>query len=289
MNMFDQLMNAISIETLQNSELGMNLNRIMDTYEKTQVVLQARINDNSPDIYKNTKIGTVITFAVLSKLSKGINIKSFTTEDWKEIVGAVSQYAILMDGQEYSVFIFMLYADYIDASVDYLKKLGVSDEKCQAITQTSEQVKLLSNKMSTHTVSEVDYTEKCLWLLLEAMIKLLSTYSILLLGDEKAEFLDSVTTLAFEYGRYTLYKREQEILACYINNQYELDDLLSKKFTEYKEQLESQSELFNSFIDDAFSPNISDRLKSSVNIAIQAGVSADDILDSKEKIDDFFL
>ncbi|MBO6284201.1 MAG: hypothetical protein J6M63_09770 [Pseudobutyrivibrio sp.] len=287
--MLNQLIDEISIESLQNSELGMNFSKIIHTYEKIQEILQARLNDTSPDNYKDTRIGTVIIFAILSKLTKGKNIRAFSKDDWADIAEAVSQYAIFRDGQEYSIIIFNLYADYIDASVDYLKRLGVSKEKCAAVSMIAEQVRNLSENMMSNIISEIDYTEACLWLLLEAMIKLLSTYSTLLIGEGKAEYLDIVSNLAFEYGRYILYKKEQEIITLYINNQYQLDEILSNKLEEYRKDLKKQSEQFDSLIANAFSPNINDRLKSSSQLAINAGVSSNEVLTNQEQIDDYFL
>ena len=56
------------------------------------------------------KAATVLTLAVLKKTS------SFDAEDWKDLAHAVSQYAVLLEGAQYSVFVFQLYNKYIRAS-----------------------------------------------------------------------------------------------------------------------------------------------------------------------------
>ena len=121
-------------------------------------------------------------------------------------------------------------------------------------------------------------------MLLEAMIKLITSYSAILLGEDLAQFNQSVAMLAFEYGRYSLYKRESEILNQYIEYQATVDAELDK----YRDEIQERSKVFDELLANAFSLDISERLKASAEIARNVGVDETEILDSVEKIDDFF-
>lgn len=287
--MIEQLIKEISLEYLQNSEIGANLLEALQGIEKAQETMMAYINDDSPDYLKMLRVGTIATFGILSKLVSGKSIKDFDSNDWKDIANNVANYAILIDGQQYSVMIFEAYADYVDISVKLLEVKGISQEKCDAIRLIAQKVRSLSEELAQGKISEVDYTEQCLWLLLETMIKLLAAYSAIAIGKDGAEFAESVAMLAFEYGRYSLYKQELELINQYLEHQEEVDAELEDTLSLFKDQLQDRIDVFDSLIEDAFSPDISERLKSSVEIARNVGVAESEILDSVEKIDDFFM
>jgi hypothetical protein len=100
---------------------------------------------------------------------------------------------------------------------------------------------------------------------------------------------ESVSDLAFEYGRYMLYAKEQAILNVYIQNQYVLDEQLQCQYEAYIAELNENAARFQGLIDDAFSPNIRDSLMSSAALARAAGVKEEEILTSIEDVDAFFL
>ena len=287
--MIEELLRDITWDYLKDTKIGANLQRAMEGLEKTQEVAYAYVSDASSEQLKKTKIGTTLVFAIMKKMYSGKSFKEFKEEDWKEIASMVAQYAILDDGKLYSQRVFSAYADYVDASVKFLVVCGVPEDKCDSIRNIAAEVRSLSDSFIDGDISEVEYTEQCLWLLLEAMIKLIATYGITVVGEDLAEFNQSVAMLAFEYGRYSLYRREQEILTEYLEHQEDVDRELEERLAEFKAELLERSKEFDSFIADAFDPDISKRLKSSVELARNAGVAEDEILDSVEKIDEFFM
>lgn len=286
--MIEEILKDITLDYLKDTEIGANIQMAMNGIAKAQETVLAYMNDDSPDQLKCIRIGTIATFAILGKIASGKNIKEFDKQDWIDIASKISDLAILPDGQQYSVEVFEAYADYVDISVKLLDKNGISKEKCEAISRIAKEVRKLSKDVSKGIISEVDYTEKCLWLLLEAMIKLITSYSAILLGEDLAQFNQSVAMLAFEYGRYSLYKRESEILNQYIEYQATVDAELEAKLDKYRDEIQERSKVFNELLANAFSLDISERLKASAEIARNVGVDETEILDSVEKIDDFF-
>ena len=140
---------------------------------------------------------------------------------------------------EYSVFIFTLYAKYIDVSSDWLMGKAMDGSVSTAMSEPASRIKELSASIRFNTeqlqcgeLSEVDYIEGCMWISLEAMIKLLACSLTPKIGPEFAYLTQAVAQLAFEYGRLVLLTREQKLLELYIENQYILDEKLQ---TEYEE------------------------------------------------------
>ena len=95
-------------------------------------------------------------------------------------------------------------------------------------------------------------------------------------------------TIIFEYGRYSLYKRESEILNQYIEYQATVDAELEAKLDKYRDEIQERSKVFDELLANSFSLDISERLKASAEIARNVGVDETEILDSVEKIDDYF-
>lgn len=287
--MIEEMINGLTLDYLKNTEVGGKLQKAMAGLEKAQEVAMAYVKDDSPDKLKTMKIGTVLTLSVIMKMADGKPINKFSDQDWKDVALDVADFAIMPDGQQYSVSVFLAYAKYVDVSVEVLEARGVSSEKCESIRTIADKVRNLSDQLKAGSISEVDYTEQCLWLLLEAMIKLIATYNRLLIGEDLAEFTENVAMFAFEYGRYSLYKQEQAILQEYLEHQCDVDMELGQKLSAFREEFRERSKEFEILVSAAFDVDISKRLKSTVDLAKKAGVDENEILDSVDKVDEFFM
>ncbi len=287
--MIEAAIKELSLDYLKDIGIVANLQKAMDLYKKAQEIAIAYVNDDSPENLKQMRIGTVLVFAVISKVAAGTPIKSFTQDDWKDIVSKVSEYAIFIDPQQYSVGVFSVYANYIDLSVKFLLDGGAPEDKCANISGIVQNIRMMADELQKGNISESRYTEECLWLSLEAMIKLICAYNIAAWGSDIGEFAESVAILSFEYGRYMLYKQEQALLTEYLNHQREVDEELNARFASFCDDMRARQSEFEDLITNAFSQDIKARLKATIDIARDIGVSEEEILDSTEKIDDFFL
>lgn len=230
----------------------------------------------------------LLTFAILKKISNGKQPADLDSRDWKEIAAAVSEYAILQEDQQYSVFIFALYERYIRYSVAQLKE-HISDKTVETINSLADELQEKAVFLSTGHITEVVYIEDCLWICLESMIKLLACTMTLAVDERVADFTQALASYAFEYGRMMLYSRELEIINQFIESQYRLDAELEQKYAVYLEDLQKESEQFYALIDNAFVPDFRDAFLASVLLAKATGVQEEEILYSTEDIDSFFL
>lgn len=268
------------------------LTAAMKRLEFCQKNLYALLDSDDEEKLTLLKIGTVFQIFLVDKLATGKSASALTEDDWKDIAAKVSKYAILEEGQTYSEFVFNLYADYIDTSVKVLEGC-VREERLKEIRDISKKLRSLSKQMQKKTITEPAYVEECLWLSLEGMMKLLS--SLLssklegLMGDGYAQLTEAVSQLAFEYGRYVLYGRENKMLDEYLQHQHDLDEQLETRYTAYMEEVNQQRKQFESLIDDAFNPNLRNSLMQSAALARGAGVKEEEILRTMGDIDDFFM
>ena len=288
MDVIKEIAQEIAIDELRNSPAGIKISQAMETVAAVQRNLCALAESEDSTQLNLLKIGTVFQIFLVDKLASGADPKKMKPEEWGSIARKVSQYAVLEEGQSYSDFVFSLYADYIDLSAKGLSKF-ISEETLASIMSISSDIRSRTELLREEAISESAYVDDCLWLSLEAMVKLLSSSLTMLIGAEYSQLAQAVSQLAFEYGRYVLYAKEQAILTAYIKNQYVLDEQLRQQYDAFRAELAEQAERFNQLIEQAFSSNIRESLMQSAELARAAGVREEDILTSVEDIDAFFM
>ena len=277
-----------ALEQLMKTPAGGKLQQALQMIQTMQEHLAALSAKEEAPSGTGAKAATVLTLAVLKKIASGKTPSSFNKEDWEELGHAISEYAILLDGEQYSIFIFQLYEKYIRFSAEMIARLA-PPETVKAIMGLADELHSKEILFRNGQLSEVAYTEDCLWISLEAMIKLIASAASMFCGQQAAEFAQALTSCAFEYGRLMLYRKEQELFAQFIESQNRLDEELEKQYAEYLSELEAQSKQFYALIDHAFDPDFRTAFLHSILLAEAAGVKESEILSSTEDIDSFFL
>lgn len=277
----------LAIDYLLDTPTGKSLQEAITVFERVQEKVVAYAESPDDDTLKKMKVGTILTMAVLTKMSGGLSPKDFAKEDWMEIGDKVKEYALDLEPEQYSKLVFMLYAGYIESSAQLISD-RISTDAMEKLAIIVTALRDKSDLLSRGEIRETDYIEDCLWLCLEAMIKLISSYMTAHISDEYAVLADAVTTYAFEYGRLMLYQKERALIEEYLAHQKVLDEELQAQYEAYLRLLEEDQKEFRQLVDRAFDPDFSNLLKNSVALAKATGVKENEILDSIEKIDDFF-
>lgn len=278
----------IAIDELMRSPAGEWLEKAVEKVSDAQRVVLALSEKEEDEKLTLLKIGTIFQIFLVDTLASGKKVKDLKDDDWKNIAEKVAQYAVLSDEQSYTEFVFKLYADYIDLSAKSLQAGKIPKEKVDDIKALASEIRKNTDRLHSGELSEADYVENCLWASLEAMIKCLSLSLTSLIGPEFAQLAQATSQMAFEYGRYVLYAREQAILQAYIENQYILDDQLQKEYEAYLEEVKKHAERFGSLVENAFSLDLHEALIESAELARAAGVKEEELLTSIEDIDDYF-
>ena len=276
------------IEELLSIPAVQKMKQAMDVIEEVQRNVYAVFTSEDSRQLDLLKIGSVFQIFLIDTLAGGKKPEDLTKEDWLNIAKKVSQYAVLEEGQTYSEFVFTMYADYIDLSAETLRA-SAAEEQIEAIKEISATIRCNTEKFRSEEIGESAYVEACLWLSLEAMIKLISLSLTSLIGPEYSKLAQAASQLAFEYGRYVLYAKEQAILESYLQNQKQLDEQLQNEYDVFLAELQEYANRFQGLINAAFSPDLRNSLRQSAELARQAGVEEDEILESIEDVDAFFM
>ena len=286
------LANGLTLDFLENTPAGSMLQSAISTYSKVQTLLLRLSSAEDEGSLTALKIGTVLTEAFLEKFIQGKAPQDLTRADLAEIADRVTDFAVLMNGRDYSVFVFEQYARYIDFSAKLLaaRSDARSTDQIGSILAVSQEIRNNSRKLHDGEISEPEYIEDCLWLSLEAILKCFSAYLSCTTGTPEFGMLaQSISMLAFEYGRLMACKREQAVLDASLKSQQQLDEDLSEEFEAFKNKLEAEEAQFNELIANAFAPDFRDSLRSSAALASAAGVKEEDVLRTTNDIDRFFM
>ena len=283
-----QLDKVIKVEDLLDPSNIEKFKKAMTIVQKVQGNIAALKGNENSDKTNIIKTGTTLTVAILQKVEKGQFPTDFTLDDWEEVVDHVSEYAVDADETTYSAYVFMFYSWFINKSLERIE-YSISEEKQAAILQLSDEIKAKTKQLANEEIKEVDYIDECLWICLEAMIKLLSGTIDAALGFDKNQVVEAAMMLGMEYGRFFLYKRENDLVTEQLKNQEILDVELAMQYDQYIADLNAQAAQFETFIDIAFEPGFGEILINSVNLARAAGVEESEILKTTQDVDDYFM
>jgi hypothetical protein len=163
------------------------------------------------------------------------------------------------------------------------------EKQLSAIRTIAETINTKTEQLRNQKITEVNYIDDCLWLSLDAMVKCLAAYTSISTGEEYGTLVKASAMFAFEYGRFKLYEKEQALLTEYLDGQKELDEQILAEFELFKSDLTAESAEFQKLMDKAFDPDFRVSLMGSVELAQSLGIEEEEILDTVEKIDAFFL
>lgn len=287
--MYAEDIQQLVLGLLAQTEFGNAASQAFAAVETIQEDLDGLLQQQDQRGLLNIKVGTTLLLAILGKAQAGKLPSLYQREDWVDIADSVAAYALRMDGQDYSAFVFTLYANYIEVCAAALTG-RISPATQEAVLALSEELRSRTDDLSEGLIDEPVYIERCLWTSLEAIVKLLSALLASTFGSKEYKRLaTAVAQLAFEYARLRLYTEEQALLDELLAHQAEVDEELETKIDALRAELAVQSEQFLSLVDNAFSSDIRERLMGSVTLAHLSGVEDEKVLDSVEKIDEFFL
>lgn len=278
----------IAINKLLQSSIGDKLYQIEKITDQFYAYYATIIEKQDEVGLNGIKSATILTFSILGKIGSGKKPSQFNRDDWKDIAKNIADKAILSSNQSYSLYIFSLYETYIRSSIGMIQYL-VLPETVDVVNALADELQDKAEDLTSGRITEVKYTEDCLWISLEAMIKLLACTAMLTGNKNKGEYAQAIASFAFEYGRLMLYSRELEIVEGFIASQQEMDEILSGRYDAYLEALQKESAQFYTLLDNAFSPDYRSAFLQSILLAKAIGVKEEDILANNKEIDDFFL
>ena len=100
---------------------------------------------------------------------------------------------------------------------------------------------------------------------------------------------NSVGVMMYQIAKDSLSTREVELIAAYAEAQAKLDVELSAQYQQLIDVLNEDMRDYIELLSRAFSPDVAEAFDGSIALAKELGVPSDEILDSREKIQSFFL
>lgn len=136
---------SLTLDLLSRTNCGSSVTFVADALQAIQDNLDGLDRQRNQKGNLCIKAGTVLMLAILKKAQDGVLPQEYGREDWADVAQAVSSYAVCMDEQRYSAFVFSLAADYIDACA---AALGA-----QIPPSTKDAVSALTEDLRTRTVA----------------------------------------------------------------------------------------------------------------------------------------
>ena len=117
----------------------------------------------------------------------------------------------MMEDEEYTIFTFRVYGKYITAVASEIEELGRSD-RAEAIGALAEELETKTEQFKEGLVTEPAYVEECLWICLEASMKIVCAYLAIVDKRGITDFAEAGLLFALQYGRLKMYRQEQALL-----------------------------------------------------------------------------
>lgn len=223
--------------------------------------------------------GTTFVLAVVAKRRKGRKLKEFTSEDWIDIAGDTS-FGFVQGGAR-------------GLSIYALTNLtATSAAVASSIVTAAFGIAEQANKLRRGEIDELEFIQNAEIVSLDAAVSALSSFvgqALIPVPVLGAVIGNTVGTVMYKAASSSLSKREAELIAGYLEEQRALDHQLSTEHQELIEKLEASMSDYLDVLERAFSPNVETAFLGSVELALELGVTSEEVLDSEEKVLAYFL
>lgn len=223
--------------------------------------------------------GTALVLAVVAKRRKGMRLREFTQQDWLGIASETGFSFVKGGVRGFSIYSLTNFT-------------ATSAAVASSIVTAAFGIAELANKLRRGEIDELEFIENSELISLEAAVSALSFFvgqaliPVPILG---AVIGNTVGAVMYTAVASSLSKREAELIECYLGEQRVLDEQLAAEYQELIEKLEQGISGYLGLLERAFSPDVEIALFGSAELARGVGVAADEILDSEEKVQAYFL
>ena len=255
--------------------------------ERNEERREAAYEENKPGLAEGAKATAVsavatgamsLASAIIEKKKSGKLIKEFNTEDWIEIgkktgIGTAKG-AIRGSG----IYVLTNYT---------ATPTAVASALITASFGVAEQANLLRNGK----LSEKEFIANSEMLCLDATISAVSS----LIGQVIIPMPVVGAVIGNNIGRMmydvacSLSDEEKKIITEYVNAIDELTSKLDAQYQEFVEEMNREMEVYTEILERAFSIDIAVAYEGSVELAKACGVPTEEILDTQEKVQAYFL
>lgn len=223
--------------------------------------------------------GTSFVLAVVTKIREGKRLNEFSEQDWLDIAGETGFSFVKGGIRGLSIYALTNFT---------ATSAAVASSVVTAAFGIAEQ----ANRLRRGEIDQLEFIENSELVALEAAVSALSSFvgqALIPVPVLGAVIGNTVGTLMYKAVASALSKREAELIEGYLGKQRVLDEHLAGEYQELIEKLDQGMSDYLGLLERAFSPDVQVALIGSVELARGMGVPAEEILDSEEKFNAYFL
>lgn len=280
---------ALDYKEVQRNQIDFTIKNETENIKETDRQLRENARAESmPTLKEGAKVtaisaviegGTSFVLAVVNKKKEGKTLRMYTSDDWNDILGATGKGTVKGGVRGASIYALSNYT---------ATPAAVANALVTASFGVAEQAHLLRRG----ELSEVQFIENSENLCLDAAVSGLSSFvgqvviPIPVLG---AIIGNAVGTTMYKIAKDSFTVREQELIESYLESVKTLEDGLEEQYVHCIDVLNADFLCYLEIIEQLYSCDIMIALDGSVKLAKDMGIPIDEILDTKEKIQLYFL
>ncbi|MDN4641598.1 hypothetical protein QCD70_15200 [Agreia sp. PsM10] len=223
--------------------------------------------------------GTTFVLAVIEKRRQGKNLKDFTSRDWIDIATETGFGSVTGGVRGLSIYSLTNFT-------------ATSGAVASAVVTAALAIAEQANCLRHGEIDELEFIENAETIALRAAISALSSFvgqALIPVPVIGAVIGNTIGTIMYTSVSSSLSKREAELISEYLEQQRDIDKSLAANYRELIDKLDTSMATYLVVLERASSPDLDVALRGSVDLALQVGVAATEILDSSEKVTSFFI
>jgi hypothetical protein len=279
---------ALNYKDVQRNQIEFTMQNESENIKDTDKQLRNQARQKSmPTIKEGVKVtiisaviegGTALGFAIASKKKEGKDLRTYTADDWYDILGATGKETLKGSIRGTSIYALTNYT---------ATPAAVASALVTASFGVAEQAHLFREGELT----EVQFIENSEMLCLDAAVSALSSFigqvfiPIPVLG---VIIGNAVGTTMYKIVKDNFTEYEQKLIKNYMESINKLGIACNEQYAQYIDVLNKEFSCYLEIIEQLYSWNIMDAFDGSIKLAKRFGIPAEEILDTKEKIQSYF-
>lgn len=255
--------------------------------EKDNEIRNKIINENKPTLSEGIKVtaissivegGTTFVSLIIKKKKEKKFIKNFTLEDWQQIIKESGVSTAKGGVRGASLYILTNYVKTPSA---------VANALATSAFGVAEQVYLYKKGR----ITENELLENSELLYIDTSVSVISSIlgqTIIPVPVIGAIIGNIIGLKMYEVAKDNFKAKEQEIIQKYYDEIKSLEKDLLDEYNIFIEKVKQEIYLYIQILEKLYSTNVQEVFEGSIKMAELYGIPRDEILDSKEKIDDYF-
>ncbi len=279
----------LQYKDVQREQINITIKQEKVSIKKTDSNLrnQAR-REAAPTLKEGAKVvgvaaalegGTSLVLSIAKKKKEGKCLKDFSDDDWKDVFKDAGIGTVKGGVRGASIYVLTNYT-------------STPASAANAIVTASFGVAEQAHLYRKGELDEVQFISNAEMLCLDASVSALSSFigqAVIPIPVIGALIGNTVGTTLYKVAKDGLSDREQKIIKSYLDDIETLRSTLDEEYQDLVAKIQREYELFMQILEKLYSVDYMKALEGSCEMAKLCGVPSEEILDSKEKIADFFL